>query len=30
MALGHLLSYAGMCAAAAASYQLACWLGCQF
>lgn len=30
MALSQVLSYAGMCALAAATYQLACWVGCQF
>ncbi len=30
MAMSQVLSLAGMCALAAATYQLACWVGCQF
>jgi hypothetical protein len=30
MAMSQLLSYAGMCILAAVTYQLACWVGCQF
>lgn len=28
MALNDMLSFLGMCAAAAVVYRLACWLGC--
>lgn len=30
MAMNQVLSFAGMCVLAAATYQLACWVGCQF
>ncbi len=30
MVLSELLSLAGMCVAAACTYQLACWAGCLF
>jgi len=30
MAVSQVLSFAGMCALAAAVYQVACWVGCQF
>jgi len=30
MAVNQILSYAAMCVMAAATYQLACWVGCHF
>jgi hypothetical protein len=30
MAMSQVLLLTGMCVLAAATYQLACWVGCQF
>jgi len=30
MTMSQVLPLAGMCVLAAATYQLACWVGCQF
>jgi hypothetical protein len=30
MAVNDLVSFVGMCALAAATYRLACWVGCLF